>query len=66
MTQEKDYVDPIDWVYEVRRRVSEKYGHSVSRMIEAGRLAQAEAVKHGAVFNFARLPVARRRIAAAA
>ena len=28
---ELDFDDPMDWVYEVRRRISEKYGHDLER-----------------------------------
>ena len=29
---ELDFEDPMDWVYEVRRRISEKCGHNVDRL----------------------------------
>ena len=58
MTTELDYADPMDWVYEVRRRISEKYGHDVRRMAAAA----AERMRHEEAkgIRYVRLPIVRR------
>ena len=55
MKTELDYEDPMDWVYEVRRRILEKYGHDVRRMAAAAtdRMKRDEA--NG--IRYVRLPI---------
>ena len=57
---EPDFADPIDWVYEVRRRVSERYGHDIDRYMDALRTKQREDEAKGIHVNYVRLPIARR------
>lgn len=57
MKTELDYEDPMDWGYEVRRRISAKYGHDVRRMAAAAtdRMKRDEA--NG--IRYVRLPIVR-------
>ncbi len=55
---ELDFEDPMDWVYEVRRRISEKCGHNVDRLFELVAEEQRRAEARGV--KFVRLPIARR------
>jgi len=55
---ELDFADPMDWVYEVRRRISERYGHDIRRLFEAVGEEQRKAEARGV--KFVRLPIARR------
>ena len=57
---ELDFADPIDWVYEVRRRVSERYGHDIDRYMNALRMKQRVEEAKGVHVNYVRLPIARR------
>ena len=54
---ELDFEDPIDWVYEVRRRISEKYGHDLNRYFDA--LRQCRAADEANGIKYIRLPIAR-------
>ena len=54
---ELDFEDPIDWVYEVRRRISEKYGHDLNRYFDA--LRQRRAADEANGIKYVRLPIAR-------
>lgn len=58
MTTELDYADPMDWGYEVRRRISEKYGHDVYRLAEAAKEWMKRDRARG--IRYVRLPIARR------
>ena len=58
---ELDFEDPIDWLYEVRRRISEKYGHDLDRYFDA--LRQRRAVDEANGIHYVRLPIARRKSA---
>ena len=52
--------DPImEEIYAIRRKISERYGHSIHRYIEAMRAKQREEEAAGIVHNYVRLPVAR-------
>ena len=55
---ELDFEDPMDWVYEVRRRISEKCGHNVDRLFELVSEEQRRAEARGV--KFVRLPIVRR------
>ena len=55
--KETDFADPIDWVYEVRHRISAKYGHNLESYMTAMRDKQERAQSLGRVF--VRLPIAR-------
>lgn len=55
---EMDFEDPMDWVYEVRRRISEKCGHDVDRLFEYMAAKQRDAESRG--MKFVRLPIVRR------
>jgi len=55
---ELDFADPMDWVYEVRRRISEKHGHDIRRLFEAVGEEQRKAEARGV--KFVRLPIVRR------
>jgi len=55
---ELDFADPMDWVYEVRRRISEECGHDIRRLFDAVGKEQREAEARGV--KFVRLPIARR------
>ena len=57
---ELDFDDPIDWVHEVRRRISEKYGHDLNRLFEAMKEERRNADATGE--HFVRLPIARRMV----
>ena len=58
---ELDFEDPLDWVYEVRRRISEKYGHDLNRYFDA--LRERRAVDEANGIRYVRLPIARRESA---
>ena len=55
---ELDFDDPMDWVYEVRRRISEKYGHDLKRYFDA--LRQRRAVDEANGIHYVKLPIVRR------
>ncbi len=55
---ELDFADPMDWVYEVRRRISEKYGHDVRRIAAAAAERMRRDEANG--IHYVRLPIARR------
>ena len=55
---ELDFEDPMDWVYEVRRRISEKCGHNVDRLFELVAEEQRRAEARGV--KSVRLPIVRR------
>jgi len=55
---ELDFDDPMDWVYEVRRRISERCGHDIGRLFEYMAERQREAESRGK--KFVRLPIVRR------
>jgi len=55
---ELDFDDPMEWVYEVRRRISEKCGHSIDRLFEYTAESQRKAEARGV--KFVRLPIVRR------
>ncbi len=57
---ELDFEDPLEWVYEVRRRISEKYGHDIGRYIEALREKQRQDEAKGIRVRYVRLPIVRR------
>ena len=57
---ELDFEDPLEWVYEVRRRISEKYGHDVRRHTEALLEKRRQDEARGIHVNYVRLPIARR------
>ena len=57
---ELDFEDPLEWVYEVRRRISEKYGHDVRRHTEALLAKRRQDEARGIHVNYVRLPIARR------
>ncbi len=59
---ELDFADPIDWVYEVRRRVSERYGHDIDRYMNALRTKRSRDEAKGIRVTYARLPIARRKV----
>ena len=56
---ELDFDDPIDWVYEVRRRISEKYGHDLERYTAALLEKRRQDEARGIHVNYVRLPIAR-------
>ncbi len=56
---ELDFDDPMDWVYEVRRRISEKYGHDINRIIAASIERQRQDELTGRR-HYVRLPIVRR------
>ena len=56
---ELDFEDPMDWVYEVRRRISEKYNHDIDRIIAAAIEHQCQDELTGRR-RYVRLPIARR------
>lgn len=52
--------DPIlEEVYAIRRKISEKYGHSIDRMFDALLAKRKEEEATGIVHHFADLPIAR-------
>lgn len=55
---ELDFEDPVDWVYEVRRRISEKYGHDIGKYMSA--LREQRAIDESRGIRYGRLPIARR------
>ena len=55
---ELDFDDPMDWVYEVRRRITEKCGHNIDRLFELVAEEQRKAEARGV--KFVRLPIVRR------
>ena len=55
---ELDFEDPMDWVYEVRRRISEKCGHNVDRLFEL--VAEEQRRAEARWVKFVRLPIVRR------
>lgn len=57
---ELDFDDPMDWVYEVRRRISEECGHDIDRIFE--RAAKWKARDEANGIRYVRLPIARRRM----
>lgn len=57
---ELDFDDPMDWVYEVRRRISEKYGHDLERYTAALLEKRRQDEARGIHVNYVRLPIARR------
>ena len=57
---ELDFEDPLDWVYEVRRRISEKYGHDIKRYTAALLKKQRQKEAQGIHINYVRLPIVRR------
>lgn len=56
---ELDFDDPMDWVYEVRRRISEKYGHDLERYTAALLEKRRQDEARGIHVNYVRLPIAR-------
>ena len=57
---ELDFDDPMDWVYEVRRRISEKYGHDLERYTAALLEKRRQDEARGIHVNYVRLPIVRR------
>ena len=57
---ELDFDDPMDWVYEVRRRISEKYGHDLECYTAALLEKRRQDEARGIHVNYVRLPIARR------
>lgn len=51
------YVDPIEEVYAIRRKISERYGHDIHRIFAAAREAQRRDEANG--IKYVRLPIAR-------
>ena len=52
--------DPIlEEVYAIRRKISEKYGHSIDRMFDALLAKRKEEEATGIVHHFADLPIVR-------
>ena len=52
--------DPIlEEVYAIRRKISEKYGHSIDRMFDALLAKRKEEEATGIVHNFTDLPIVR-------
>ena len=58
MKTELDHEDPMDWVYEVRRRISEKYGHDINRLFAAVAEHQRQEELSGRR-RYVRLPIVR-------
>ena len=54
---ELDFEDPMEWVYEVRRRISAKYDHDIDKLFAAMAERQREEEAKGKVY--VRLPIAR-------
>ena len=52
--------DPIlEEVYEIRRKISARYGHSIDRMFDALLAKRKEEEAAGIVHHYADLPIAR-------
>ena len=52
--------DPIlEEVYEIRRNISARYGHSIDRMFDALLAKRKEEEAAGIVHHYVRLPIAR-------
>ena len=52
--------DPVlEEVYAIRRKISEKYGHSIDRMFDAMLAKRKEEEAAGIVHHYANLPIAR-------
>ena len=58
--KEEDFADPLDWVYEVRRRISEEYGYDVRRIAEAVGRRSPDTSSSG--IRYVRLPIVRRTV----
>ena len=56
---ELDFDDPMDWVYEVRRRISEECGHDINRIFDKAIERQRQDELTGRR-RYVRLPIARR------
>ena len=59
---ELDFDDPMEWVYEVRRRISEKYDHDIRKLMAATAERMREEEAKGR--RYVKLPIARRETAA--
>lgn len=57
---ELDFDDPMDWVYEIRRRISQKYGYDLERHTAALLEKRRQDEARGIHVNYVRLPIARR------
>ena len=56
---ESDFEDPLEWVYEVRRRISAKYDYDIHKIFSAMAERQREEEDKGKVY--VRLPIVRRK-----
>ena len=55
---ELDFDDPMEWIYEVRRRISEKYDHDIRKLMAATAERMHEEEAKGR--RYVTLPIARR------
>lgn len=55
---ELDFGDPMEWIYEVRRRISEKYDHDIRKLMAATAERMREEEAKGR--RYVTLPIARR------